>query len=145
MSLKYRTTFNRLRRAPMAACIIFLWALAGCSLWDDDIPKDDLTGVWVTTAPRWAKCELRITDKLIVFTNGPEHLAVNYLRDISVRKIDGMPLYEIEFEDKLGLMFNFAFFYDRSVEGGGIRLKNNKNVLWTKRVPEEASPQTTGG
>lgn len=123
---------------PGAAVLLAALVLAGCSLWGDDIPKDDLTGIWVTDDPRYAQCELRITDKLIIFTNGAEHLAVNYLKEISAKKSDGMALYEIEFEDKLGLRFTFAFYYDRSVPGGGIRLKNQKQRLWTKKSPATA-------
>jgi len=116
----------------IAICVI-ITVLCGChSIENKNIPAE-LVGEWITSEPRYAGCVLELTDGVIIFGNGPDHLSINYV--VNVKKVSHgkTTLYTIYYEDSRGLKYTFPVLFGFENRKRILRFKNQDHVVWTKR------------
>ncbi len=94
---------------------------------------DDLIGIWKTTAPKYADRSFEIKKDAITFEIGGgnfEDYAIKYIKTEKARD-ERSTLYTIHYKDEAGEEYTFAFYFYPE-EGGVIRFKNQKQIVWTK-------------
>ena len=106
--------------------------MIGCGWWTEDTAPADLEGVWVTDAPRYARCSFELRRDMIVFNNAQGHADINFIQRIETRLEKGTHLYSITYKDRKGQTFILAFYHEQTTRGGHIRFKNQKNIRWRR-------------
>lgn len=114
--------------AVLITLLVFVWHCG-----DKEIASDDLMGVWKTSEPRYADRFIKIGKDTITFGTGGENFESYSIKKIYMKKvpIENSILYTIHYKNREGVWNKFAFYYS-PVNGGVIRLKNQKQMVWTK-------------
>jgi hypothetical protein len=121
---------------------IFLVILAllinlGCSSNKiENLPREVL-GHWETETPKYSGFSFELSEETITFTDlNAENAIESNMIEKRTKELDNENniLYVVHYENEEGLELKFSFYYDPS-EGGKIRLKNQKTIVWT-RVPK---------
>lgn len=92
---------------------------------------NELVGVWKASGPKYADRFLKIDTDTITFGTGGgtfKSYAISKIKKES--EAQGM-LYTIYYEDEVEDKYTFALYYS-SERGGVIRLKNQREIIWTK-------------
>lgn len=117
-----------------------LWILAivlvfpGCRSPKNTTVPDQLVGVWRTTSPKYADRFFEITKNTITFATGGESVDVRPITKFETVPEKKSIFYAISLKSQEGYEHQFSFYYDPS-NGGRIRFKNQKQIIWTKERP----------
>ena len=103
----------------------------GCQSKEDNAVPDNLLGVWKTSDPKYADRFVEIIKKAILFGTGGESFELHALADIENTREGKEIFYTITHINHHGQRYKFSFYYDPT-NGGAIRFKNQKHIIWTK-------------
>ena len=106
----------------------------GCSSNKLDTLPQELLGQWETTASKYKGFSFELTKESIIFTDlNAENKTEVYVIEKRTKDVDkdNNAVYTVFYENKEGLEFKFALYYDPA-EGGKIKLKNQKGIVWTR-------------
>ena len=128
--------FRMTSRWIFLAVFAFLTSL-GCSSNEiENLPRE-LLGHWETNAPKFNGFSFELSKEALSFTDlNAENGIEFYIIQKRTKDLDkkNNVYYTVYYENKEGLEFKFALYYDLS-GGGKIILKNQKAIVWT-RVPK---------
>lgn len=114
----------------------FLTSL-GCSSNEIKNLPPEVLDHWETAAPKFEGFSFELSNEAITFTDlNAENPVESYVIQKRTKDLDKKKnvYYTVFYENKEGLEFPFALYYNPS-GGGKIRLKNQKAIVWT-RVPK---------
>jgi hypothetical protein len=122
-----------MKRIRVVMAIALLAALIGCGPERTKGVPPELVGVWRTTATKYADadCFLGLTTATISFGTGGDDSYTRAVVAVEKSQEDGGTLYTVFYRDDEG-EYKFAFFYEPA-DGGVIRYKNQKGIVWTKQ------------
>lgn len=107
--------------------------LSGCSSQKEDNFPPELTGLWKTKEPRYDGCSFEISPTRIIFSNMHEdYSGINSIRSIEKSQEGGQTTYNIEYENREGLVYKTSLVYVKSGNTEITYFKNQKDVKWTK-------------
>ena len=97
---------------------------------------DAIVGIWDTSDPRYADRAFEITKSSVIYEQGRGYYDFVSFPISKVEKIpqNEINLYTITYIGSEGLKYEFSF-YHVPTNGGLIRFKNQKNLVWKKRGP----------
>lgn len=115
--------------AVLILCIIFFGWHCGY----ERIAPNELVGKWKTTAPKYADRFFKIDREIITIGTGGETFEIYTIKKITRKKnpTEGSLLYTIYSKNEEGIEYKFALYYAPE-KGGVIRLKNQRDIVWTK-------------
>jgi len=116
--------------------IIIGVSIGSCSGGDDDLAYADLSGFWVTDNPRYAGCALELKEDIIIFHTSENGTVVNFIKDIDSTPEEQGLLYKIEYKDTESQYFNLSLYFNPSADGGQIRFKHQKEIVWKRQSRE---------
>jgi len=124
--------------------IIYLIVLSTCQCGRKTTVPEDLIGVWETAAPTYADRFFEIRINEIIFGTGEEKFDTYPITKIKTEKEseEQEMLYILCYKNIEGQEYKFSFYYDPANQGT-IRLKNQQEMVWTKK-PILSSPQGNG-
>ncbi len=93
--------------------------------------SEKLLGVWKTAHSKYADRFFEIKNDALIFGQGGEKVELHALADISETREGKLFFYAISHINHHGQRYTFAFYYDPT-DGGTIRFKNQKQIVWTK-------------
>ena len=95
---------------------------------------NDLVGIWETSAPKYADRFFKIDQDTITIGQGGDAFEIHVIKKIHAKKIpeERSILYTIYYENESVDDYKFAFYYSPE-NGGMIRLKHKKNIIWKKK------------
>ncbi len=101
---------------------------------------EDLIGVWETKTPSYADRLFEIKADEIIFATGEGKFDTYPITKIKIEKDreEGKTLYLICYKNAERQEYKFFFYYDPANQGT-IRFKNQKEMLWTKKLLSPAS------
>jgi len=104
-------------------------SLSGCESGGEHFMPGELIGTWKTAAPAYAGRTLRLSQTTVAFATGEDSGAAHPIR--TVRRVSGPEglLYTVVYTDSIEQ--ELSFYYD-SAKGGGIILKNQKQIRWKR-------------
>lgn len=108
-----------------------LVTVIGCQSKENNAVPDNLLGVWKTTHPKYADRFFEIKNDLIIFGQGDGKSEFHAFADIESTREGKQIFYTIIHINHHGQRFTFSFYYDPT-DGGTIRFKNQKQIVWTK-------------
>jgi uncharacterized lipoprotein YehR (DUF1307 family) len=113
--------------------LAIMFFLFGCQSEDSRTVPRKLRGVWGTSAPKYKKCFLELTEDQIIFTNEDvlDKMSFNSIESIEKREVGKQVLYTITYKDDDDQEYELAFFYDPK-KGGTIRFFNQRQIRWKK-------------
>ena len=99
---------------------------------DVSVPNE-LIGVWTTTHPRYADSPFEIRKQTLILETGGGYFDIKVYPVLNVEKIprDNRTLYIITYAIPEGVEYKFSFYYSPE-DGGTIRYKNQKYLVWKK-------------
>jgi len=120
---------QRRRLAVLVMFIIFFGWHCGY----ERIAPNELVGIWKTAALKYADRFFKIDQKIITIGTGGENIEIYTIKKIRTKKgpTERSLLYTIYSKNEEGVEYKFAFYYS-SENGGVIRLKNQRHIVWTK-------------
>ncbi len=92
---------------------------------------EKLLGVWKTAHSKYADRFIEIKKDFVIFGQGGEKIELHALADSHETWEGKSILYSISHLNHEGQRYTFAFYYDPT-DGGTIRFKNQKQIIWTK-------------
>ncbi len=98
---------------------------------DNSTVPEKLLGVWKTPHSKYADRFFEIKNDALIFGQGGEKIELHALADIHETWEGKSILYTISHLNHEGQRYTFAFYYDPT-DGGTIRFKNQKQIIWTK-------------
>ena len=98
---------------------------------DNSTVPEKLLGVWKTPHSKYADRFFEIKNDALIFGQGGEKIELHALADIHETWEGKSILYTISHLNHEGQRYTFAFYYDPT-DGGTIRFKNQKQIVWTK-------------
>ncbi len=98
---------------------------------DNSTVPEKLLGVWKTSHSKYADRFIEIKNDALIFGQGGEKVELHALADIHETWEGKSILYSISHLNHEGQRYTFAFYYDPT-DGGTIRFKNQKQIIWTK-------------
>jgi hypothetical protein len=121
------------KRRFIVAVIIPLLLILVSHCGNGEITPDDIIGVWKTSESTYADRSFEITKERLTIGIGGGKFESYFIKKISLVKSpqDKSSLYTINYEDDEGGEYIFSFYY-YPVNGGIIRLKNQKQIEWKK-------------
>ncbi len=114
--------------------VTLLATVIGCqpqSQADNSTVPEKLLGVWKTPHSKYADRFFEIKNDALIFGQGGEKIELHALADIHETWEGKSILYTISHLNHEGQRYTFAFYYDPT-DGGTIRFKNQKQIVWTK-------------
>ena len=119
---------RRLFTVLMVLTIFFGWQ---CGY--EKIAPNELVGIWKTSEPRYADRFIKIDQDTITFGTGEKNFEIYSIKKIYMKKVpkESSILYTIHYKNGEGVWCKFAFYYS-PINGGVIRLKNQRQMVWTK-------------
>lgn len=108
-----------------------LVTVIGCQSSTDNAVPDHLLGVWKTSHPKYADRFFEIKNDALIFGQGGEKIKLHALADIENTRQGKQIFYTITHINHRGQRYKFSFYYDPT-DGGTIRFKNQKQIVWTK-------------
>ncbi len=93
--------------------------------------SEKLLGVWKTSHSKYADRFFEIKNDALIFGQGGEKIELHALADIENTRHGKQILYTITHINHHGQRYKFSFYYDPT-DGGTIRFKNQKQIVWTK-------------
>ena len=125
--------FMLIKRRLIATFIMLIILIFVSHCGKGEIASDDVIGVWKTLEPTYADRSFEITKEKITFGIGNGKFESYSIKKIRVEQSlqDKSRLYTIYYEDDEGGEVTFSFYYYRD-NGGIIRLKNQKQMVWKK-------------
>src|SRR4030042_3127838 len=127
--------------------IIYLIVLPTCQCGEKKAVPEDLIGVWETAAPTYADRFFEIRINEIIFGTGEEKFDTYPITKIKTEKEseEQEMLYILCYKNIEGQEYKFSFYYDPANQGT-IRLKNQQEMVWTKKpilssLQENGQPQ----
>jgi len=92
-----------------------------------------LVGMWGTDSPKYADCFIKIDEKLVTLDLGENGTTAYPFKGLK-KSLDGnREFYEIVYEPPGEPERTLRFEYRRA-NGGTIHIRNQQNVVWTRRV-----------
>ncbi len=110
---------------------ILLFVFSGCKLWRDTSLPDKLIGVWKTSEPRYSERFFELRKGIIVFGTGGDSISTYPITDVNKVVEKGKTLFTIYYANKAGQEYQLSFYYEEA-NGGLIRFKNQKQIVWKK-------------
>lgn len=126
-----------MKPVTILAGLAVLLALIGCHEREVSVP-DYLVGVWSTADPRYEGRYLQFTKDSVVFQAGTDQVTVHRIKKLKETRTGQAISYKLTYRDVNGSNSKFDFTYDPANEGE-IRIKNQKNITWTKNPAKSAS------
>lgn len=115
--------------------IIFACALVatslGCQSGNEQTIPDGLSGVWVTSHPKYADRYFQLKDDVIIFGTGKETIELHALMNIDATPYGDIIHYTISHLNHYGQYYTFSFYYNPTNDGT-IWFENQKHILWTR-------------
>lgn len=96
---------------------------------------DHLVGAWSTSSPRYADRSLQITKNRIIFESGKEPSGIHRIEKLQEVQRGKYRSYDLTYKDEEGQDFILFFTYDPT-NNGEIRIRNQRNVTWTRNSIE---------
>jgi hypothetical protein len=93
---------------------------------------EHLVGTWTSTDEKYSKSFLTITSAVITFGTGGEPANAFSIRGVTRQSEGSVQRYEIFYSTPEGGKQSFSLYYD-GLQGGSIRLVNQKRIVWTKQ------------
>ncbi len=120
--------------------IVCLMVLFVCQCGRKTTIPEDLIGVWETTAPDYADHPFEIKTNEVFFGTGEESFDAYLITKMKIEKDlrEQKTLYIIYYKNTTGQEYKFSFYYDPANQGT-IRLKNQRQMVWTKKPLSSAS------
>jgi hypothetical protein len=119
------------KSAVIGLCMVFLF---GCQLWEDRTLPPELMGIWQTSAPRYEGASFEFKGEWLIFTNEKQdYSSVNRIKSIDATLGEDRTSYEIIYESKDGLEYQFDFYYVKTRKGGVIQFTTQDSVVWVKQ------------
>ena len=94
--------------------------------------SDDLRGVWTTTDARYKDRSFEVTKDMIILETGVASNDSCHITKIEKEDQGTKRLYVIHYDTSSGDEQQFSFYYSPK-DGGTIRLKNQKDIVWKKQ------------
>jgi hypothetical protein len=120
----------RLRRAAVMTAVSLLILSCNDRTVSSEIPEE-LIGKWKTDAPKYRGCYLELKERSVAFISGEGDSDFNMLNGIETRRDGESFLYTIHYKCEDGYECTMKLYYENSGRRV-IRLKNQKNIEWTK-------------
>ena len=120
-----------MKAKTMFAALAILTTLFGCQPTKNTTLPDELVGVWKTSAPKYAERSLEFTKGSIILGSGKGNFDPHPIANIETIREGHSILYAISHLNSEGQEYTLAFYYDPA-DGGVIRLKNQKTIVWKK-------------
>ncbi|MEE9521559.1 MAG: hypothetical protein V3W05_02010 [candidate division NC10 bacterium] len=105
--------------------------IIGCQSQTSNTVPEMLLGVWKTAHPKYADRFIEIKKDVIIFGTGGESIELHALADISESREGKLFFYTISHINHHGQRYTFTFYYDPD-DGGTMRFKNQRRIIWTK-------------
>jgi len=113
--------------AMLALCTLML----GCHAQQQSTLPGELVGVWKTTAPKYADRYFELKSDTIVFGTGGRTRSMHAIDSIEQTREGHLTLYTIFYTED-GARSQWSFYYDPA-RGQSIRLRNQTDIVWTKK------------
>ncbi len=125
-----------MRSMRVVLAIALLATIMGCqpqsqSQAENGTASEKLLGVWKTSHSKYADNFFEIKNDALIFGQGGEKIELHALADIENTRQGKQILYTITHINHYGQRYKFSFYYDPT-DGGTIRFKNQKQIVWTK-------------
>jgi hypothetical protein len=113
--------------------VIILSLLGGNSCKKELIVPEELSGVWVTSAPKYEGCYFEVTSDEIIIKDKEEEVNFFEITKIEAEKNpdENFINYIITYVDLGGRPFEMSVLYFPAEEGT-IRFKHQKNIVWVR-------------
>lgn len=98
-----------------------------------------LMGTWRTDAAKYQGCFFEIGDRYVKIGTQQGSVDVGEIRDVGETTDGGVLLYAIRYADGGQPENLLEFYYSR--EDGAIRLKNQRDIVWTKTKESNSAIQ----
>ena len=116
------------RTIPVAVVLVLV--LAGCGPESTKTVPADLTGVWKTSAPKYADTFIELTRTTITFGAGEKGTHLRSVVKVTKERDEAGTLYTVFYTDPGGQEYKFAFYHDPA--DGVLRWKNQRTIAWVK-------------
>ncbi len=123
-----------MERKTIIMIILVFFVLLGCQAnVNRDVP-DAIVGVWDTSDSRYVDRSFEITKNSIICEQGGGYFDFVSFPIKKKKKTtrNATTLYTVTYFNSEGLKYEFSFYYTLA-NGGVIRFKNQKNLVWKKR------------
>ena len=129
----YKEDYQYMAQKRLFAVLIIFTIFFGWHCGYERIAPNELVGIWKTSAPKYVDRFFKIDQDIITIGTGGENVEIYTIKKIRTKKdpTERSLLYTIYYENEEGVECKFAFYYS-SENGGVIRLKNQRNIVWTK-------------
>lgn len=99
------------------------------SLLRTSIPRQ-VVGLWTSDHPNYSDRFFVITNAIIILGVGDRNMEVYMVENVVSADT---AFYTVKYvKHPGGIPLDFSFFWERQSDGGRIRFKNQRNVVWTK-------------
>ncbi len=105
--------------------------IIGCQSQTSNTVPEKLLGVWKTSHPKYADRFIEIKNDVIIFGQGDGKSEFHAFADIESTREGKQIFYTIIHINHHGQRYTFAFYYDPD-DGGTMRFKNQRRIIWTK-------------
>lgn len=94
--------------------------------------SDNLFGTWTTSEQKYTDRFFELSQNTVTFGIGKNKTNVYNISKIEKVVQDNEVLYTIKYHSSDGVQYSLSFYYD-ATNGGVIKFKNQKHILWTKK------------
>jgi len=125
-----------MRSTRIFVAVALLATIMGCqpqsqSQAENGTVSEKILGVWKTSHSKYADRFFEIKNDALIFGQGGEKIELHALADISESREGKLFFYAISHINHHGQRYTFAFYYDPD-DGGTMRFKNQRRIIWTK-------------
>ena len=92
---------------------------------------ENVIGTWTTPEQKYTDCFFKLTQMTVTYGIGKKKTNVYFISSAEKDVQDNNVLYTINYYNTHGIQYTRSFYYDAR-NGGMIKFKNQKNILWTK-------------
>lgn len=92
---------------------------------------EGLIGTWTTSKQKYRDRFFELTQITVTYGIGKKKTKVYFISSAEKDVQDNNVLYTINYYNTHGILYTRSFYYDAR-NGGMIKFKNQKNILWTK-------------
>ena len=92
---------------------------------------EGLIGTWTTSKQKYRDRFFELTQITVTYGIGNKKTNVYFISNTEKDVQDNTVLYTIKYHNSAGIQYSRSFYYD-ATNGGVIKFKNQKNILWTK-------------
>ena len=121
-----------MKSSVLLLALAILCVFAACLSPKEGPVPDHLVGTWRSTADKYSDSFLTITPSVITFGTEGETANAFPIRGVRSHSEDNGQRYEIFYFTPEGDKQIFSFYYE-PLQGGQIRLVNQRAIVWTKQ------------